>query len=115
MVRSGTWCRGTDPHLVDNLIGEHIRNKTLWKSLNLTSCDNSKQHLDGLGIVGEDGAACSDGPADGGGDGQGLGRAVEGQEAVQGGEGPEVMEGDPDKQSTGVQRASQTREVNMVG
>ena len=77
----------TDPHLVDNLIEEHIRNKTLWKSLNLTSCDNSKEHLDGHGIVREDGVTCSDGPADGGGFGQGVGRAVERQEAVQGGEG----------------------------
>ena len=53
MGRSGTLSRGTDPHLVDNLIGEHVRNKTLWKSLNLTSCDNSKQNQDGQGIVGE--------------------------------------------------------------
>ena len=74
MGRSGKWSRGTDPHLVDNLIGEHIRNKTLWKSLNLSSCDNSKQHQDGQGIVGEDGAACSYEPSDGRVDGQGVGR-----------------------------------------
>ena len=68
MGRSGTWSRGTDPHLVENLVGEHVRNKTLWKSLSITSCDNSKQNQDGQGIVGEVGAACSDGPADVGGD-----------------------------------------------
>ena len=72
----------TAPEEVDNLIKKSLLHKGIWKSLNLTSAKNTKQHWYGLEGVGDGGDASLDGPAGDGGEVQDVSRVVDGQDAV---------------------------------
>ena len=64
---------------------ESTLDKKEWKSLNLTSTKNIKQHCGGQDCLGEGGAGHVGGPTDDGGVGQEVYKVVEGQDDGQGG------------------------------